>query len=235
MNIKTAPFDNNDVRLALKYAIDREEILKKILLGHGTVGNDNPIAKSIKYAIDPKPVYSYDPEKARFHVKKAGLSTLKVDLSVADAAFPGAIDAGVLYKAQAAKAGIDINVVREPNDGYWDNVWQHKPWSACYWNGRATCDWMFSTAFTPNAAWNDTKWDNPRFTQLMVAARAETDDKKRAAMYAEMQQLVHDQSGDIVLAFNNYVNAHSKKVAHGQVGHLWDDDGNKIAERWWSA
>ena len=40
MRSKTAPFDNPDLRKALKYAIDREEMLEKILFGHGVVGND---------------------------------------------------------------------------------------------------------------------------------------------------------------------------------------------------
>ena len=41
-----APFDNNDVRLALKYAIDREALVETILRGHGTVGNDHPIGST---------------------------------------------------------------------------------------------------------------------------------------------------------------------------------------------
>lgn len=35
------PYDNNDVRLGLKYALDREEQVKKILKGYGSVGNDH--------------------------------------------------------------------------------------------------------------------------------------------------------------------------------------------------
>ncbi len=38
-----APFDNNDLRMALKLAIDREEMVKKILAGYGSIGNDTPI------------------------------------------------------------------------------------------------------------------------------------------------------------------------------------------------
>ena len=63
--------------LALKWAIDRKELVDKILLGYGTPGNDNPIAPSIKYATNPEPVYQYDPDKAKFHLKKAGLETLE--------------------------------------------------------------------------------------------------------------------------------------------------------------
>jgi peptide/nickel transport system substrate-binding protein len=237
MHVDVAPFDNVDVRLALKYALDREEIVKKIFLGHATAGNDNtiPPPPSIKYAVDPPPRFAYDPEKAKYHLQKAGLSSLTVDLSVADAAFVGAVDTAILYKEQAARAGIDINVVREPNDAYWDNVWLKKPWCASYWGGRPTCDWMFSTAYAADAAWNDTHWKNPRFNELLILARAETDEQKRAGMYAEMQQLLHDDGGLIVLVFNNIVSAHSKTLAHGEIAGNWENDGMKIAERWWLA
>jgi peptide/nickel transport system substrate-binding protein len=237
MDVNAKPFDNVDVRTALKYAIDREEIAKKIFLGHAKPGNDNPIPPppSIKFAIDPTPKYSYDPEKAKFHLKKAGLETLKVDLSVADAAFNGAVDAAVLYKEAAAKAGIDINVVREPNDGYWDNVWLKKAWCASYWGGRPTIDWFFSTVYAAGAAWNETHWDNKRFNELLIQARGETDDKKRAGMYAEMQQLVHEDGGVIVIVFNNYVDAHTKKLAHGDIATNWEVDGFRLPERWWFA
>ena len=70
-------------------------------------------------------------------------------------------------------------MVREPDDSYWNDVWLKKPWVASYWNGRPTCDWMFNTAYAADAAWNDTHWKNPRFNELLVAARSETDDKKR--------------------------------------------------------
>jgi len=235
MDVNAKPFDNVDVRTALKYAIDRDDIVKKIFLGHGTVGNDNPIAPVVKFAIDAQPKFTYDPDKAKAHLKKAGLSNLKVDLSVADAAFNGAVDCAVLYKEHAAKAGIDINVVREPNDGYWDNVWLKKAWCASYWGGRPTCDWMFSVVYAADAAWNETHWKNPHFNELLVAARAQTDEKKRAAMYQEMQQLVHDDGGVIVLVFNSYVSANSKKLAHGDIAPNWEVDGFRLPERWWFA
>ncbi len=205
MNVTVAPFNDVNVRLALKYAIDRKAIVDKVFYGHGTPGNDNPIAPTIQFAIDPQPSHAYDPEKAKSYLKKAGLDSLKVDLSTADAAFAGAVDAALLYKDSAAKAGIDINVIREPDDGYWDNVWMKKPWCMSYWNGRPTADWMFATAYADDAAWNDAFWKHPKFNELLKAARSETDQKKRAAMYAEMQQIQADDGGNVVIMFNNYV------------------------------
>ena len=69
----TAPFDNNDLRLALKYAIDREEMVQKILMGYGTVGNDTPINKAYPLFTEIEQ-REYDPDKAAFHYKKSGHS-----------------------------------------------------------------------------------------------------------------------------------------------------------------
>jgi peptide/nickel transport system substrate-binding protein len=236
MNTTVAPFDNKDVRLALKYAINRKEIVDKVLYGHGSPGNDNPIAPGVPFAIDPTAKHTYDPDKAKFHLKQAGLSSLKVDLSAADAAFAGAVDAALLMKESAAAAGIDINVIREPDDAYWDNVWMKKPWCMSYWSGRPTPDLMFTTAYASDAAWNDSFWKNARFDELLVQARSETDQKKRTAAYAEMQELVAEDGGVVVLMFYNYVGAHAPTVAHPDVvAPNWDVDGMKITKRWWFA
>jgi peptide/nickel transport system substrate-binding protein len=235
MNVTAKPFDNPDVRNAIKFSIDRAEILEKVFSGHGVVGNDNPIAPTVKFAVDPEPKHVYNPEMAKSLLKKAGLDTLAFDLSVAESAFTGAIDAALLWKEKAKACGIDINVIREPEDSYWDNVWLKKTFVASYWAGRPTCDWMFTTAYAAEAAWNDTFWKNPRFNELLVAARGETDEAKRAAMYAEMQQLVHDDGGLVNMVFNTFVDVHSNVLAHGDTAANWPLDGMKIAERWWFA
>ncbi|MBG1233568.1 ABC transporter substrate-binding protein [Aestuariivirga litoralis] len=235
MHVDSAPFDKLEVRQAIKYAIDRQELVDKVLYGYGTPGNDNPISTSMKYAINPEPVYTYDPDKAKSLLKKAGLENLKVDLSASDAAFAGGVDSALLMAEQAKKAGIEINVVREPNDSYWDNVWLKKPWCLCYWGGRPVADMFLSVSLAADAAWNDTNWKNPRFNELLIAARAETDEKKRAAQYAEAQQLVHDDGGQVVLMYNNFVGAMSTKIGHNEFNSDFDDDGGYCWERWWMA
>jgi peptide/nickel transport system substrate-binding protein len=104
---------------------------------------------------------------------------------------------------KAKAAGIEINVVREPNDSYWDNVWLKKPWSLCYWGGRPTADAFLSISLAADAAWNDTNWKNPRFNELLLAARAETDDVARA-MYL-MQAICSNQGGTIIPMFASYI------------------------------
>ena len=72
MMTDVAPYDNNDVRLALKYAVPREQMVKTILRGYGSVGNDHPIAPIQKYYAKELPQRQYDPEKAKYHLKKTG-------------------------------------------------------------------------------------------------------------------------------------------------------------------
>ena len=230
------PFGNVHVRQALKYAVDRQEMVDKILLGHGAVANDHPIGPANQYYAADLPQLAYDPDKAKFHLKKAGMDSLNVNLSASDGAFPGAVDAAQLYQASAKTAGININVVQEPADGYWSNVWLKKPWVASYWSGRATEDWMFSTAYETGVPWNDSHWENARFQELLHKGRAELDSDKRRAIYHEMQALMSAEGGTIIPMYANYVDAASAKLAHGpKLGNLWQMDGSRLIERWWFA
>ncbi|WP_306115374.1 MULTISPECIES: ABC transporter substrate-binding protein [unclassified Roseovarius] len=233
MSTNQAPFDDNNVRQALKYAINREEMVEKILFGYGSVGNDVPVGQGQLYFNKELEQKTYDPDKAKFFLKEAGLDSLEVSLSAADAAFAGAVDAGVLFQNSAKAAGIDLKVVREPNDGYWSDVWMKKPFSAVYWSGRPVQDQMFATAYSCGAAWNDSFWCHDKFEKLMVEARAELDPAKRQAMYYEMQDIVSNQGGVIIPMFANYVFATSKKIATPEsFGSNWDMDGERWAERW---
>ncbi len=230
-----APYDNNDLRLALKYAVDREEMLQKIVKGLGEVGNDSPVGPANIYraTADEMPQRPYDPEKAKFHLKKAGMEGAQLKLHLADTAFEGAVDAGQLYAESAAKAGISIEVVREPDDGYWSNVWLVKPWCGSYWGGRPTEDWVFSQIYSSGADWNESRWEHERFNKLLIEARGELDTVKRRNLYVEMQRIVHAEGGSVIPLFMAYTHAASTNVVlPEQMASNWELDGHKNAERW---
>ena len=236
MRTDMPPFDDNNIRMAMKHAIDREDILKTILRGYGEVGNDHPISRLNQFYAKELPQRKYDPDKAKFYLKKAGMSEFKIDHHVANVAFEGTVDAALLFKQHAIKANIDINVIRSPNDGYWSNVWMNKPFTAAYWSGRPTEDWMFSDAYAAGAAWNETFWNNKRFNELLKKGRIELDPAKRREIYVEMQRLVHDEGGEIVFAFAADLHAASAKLhVPEKVAANWEFDGFKIVERWWFA
>ena len=238
MRTDTAPFDNNDVRLAVKNIINREEWFEKIIFGYGEIGNDNPIGPANIYraTTEELPQRIYDPDKAKYHLKQAGMENLTIQFHAAETAFSGAVNAGQLMQESARPAGIDIELVREPDDGYWSNVWMNKAFSACYWSGRPTENWIFSQIYAADASWNDTFWKHPRFNELLVQARAELDAAKRREMYVEMQRIVHNEGGVCLPLFQADTMAHSDKVFVPEViGNNWELDGHKHAERWWFA
>jgi len=229
------PYDNNDVRMGLKLAINRKQVLQQVFRGYGILGNDHPIAPSQRYYASELPQRHYDPDKAKYYIKKAGLLDHTFDLFVSDAAFSGAVDTAVLYRESAAKAGIKIRVVREPVDGYWSNVWMKKPWTFSFWGGRPSEDWMFTIGYAEGANWNESHFKNKRFNQLLRAARAELDEKKRREMYVEMQRIVRDEGGSVIPVFYNLLMAVRSNVMFDHVAGNFDYDGLRCAERWWFA
>ena len=150
---------------------------------------------------------------------KSGHDGSPIVLRVADGAFPGAVEAAQLYQQSAAAAGIPLEIKREPNDGYWSDVWNVQPFCASYWGGRPVQDQMYSTAYLSSADWNDTRFNSPQFDELLLSARAELDLGKRKGIYSEMAHIMRDEGGLICPMFNDYVDGLSDKVQG------WEKDG----------
>ncbi|ARE83436.1 Twin-arginine translocation pathway signal [Roseovarius sp. TM1035] len=230
----TAPFSDVRVRTALKLAMNRDEIIEKIAFGAATKGNDFHLSPVQPYWPEDIPQREYDPDQAKSLLKEAGQEGLSVNLSVAESVYTGAVDMCVLYAEQAKAAGIDIKVVREPSDGYYSDVWLKKPFSAVSWGARPTPDVMFTLAYKNDAAWNESRWQNERFNELLLKAKAELDQTLRAEMYREMCLLMRDDGGTLLPFFNNWVYARGKGVKRPeQVAASWGCDGARAASRWW--
>jgi len=212
MHCDKAPFDNNDLRMALKLAVNREEMVEKILGGMGSVGNDFPINAAYPLFDDSIPQRMYDPAAAAEHYKKSGHDGSPIILRTAPGAFPGAVEAAQLFQATANAAGIPLQVQLEPDDGYWSNVWNVQPFCASYWGGRPVQDQMYSTAYLSTADWNDTKFKDPAFDATLIAARGETDPVKRKAMYTELANTLRDTGGLILPMFNDWVEGRRAEV-----------------------
>lgn len=234
MRTDMEPYDNNHVRMALKLGIDREQIVNTILRGYGYVGNDHPLSRNNRFFDEDLEQHEFDPDKARWHLEQAGMEGLQVRLHAADAAFVGSVQAATLFRETAAEAGIDLQPVRAPDDGYWSDIWMNEAFTAVYWGGRVTEDWAFSTTYLCGADWNDAFWCNERFDQLVRDARAELDENKRAEMYSDAQRILRDEGGTIIPMFADFVHGLRDRVQHdGDVSGMWVLDGHKWCERWW--
>ena len=95
---------------------------------------------------------------------------------------------------------------------------------------------MYTTAYYSKADWNDTRFFNEKFDQMLLAARSELDEAKRKQMYADMGMLVRDEGGLILPMFNDFIDASGAK-AGGFNPHPAGEmmDGYALAECWLSA
>lgn len=107
--IQTANVPDAKVRQALVYAIDREQILNQLLMGHGEIV-DGFLSSASPYFDESITPLSYDPEKAKQLLQEAGwdgTKTLKFYVSAGDTAF---VNAAQVMTAQWAAVGIKAEV-----------------------------------------------------------------------------------------------------------------------------
>ena len=225
--------EDHTSRSASKWGVRRQEIVDKVLGGFATVGNDLPLARNQKFYNDAQPQREFDPDKAKWHLKQAGLDGIELTFHTSDGAFAGAVDMGVLMQQSLAEAGIDITVKREPADGYWSEVWMTDPWVASYYNGRPTADRMLTSQYGSGPKWDATYFNNAEFDALLTQARAAPDEAKWRELYFEAQRLLWEDGGVLVVAFVNILIAASDRMGHGGVGVSRRLDDARLARRWW--
>ncbi|MDE2262624.1 MAG: ABC transporter substrate-binding protein [Gammaproteobacteria bacterium] len=206
------PTGNPDFVLAMKYLLDREEILRAVFLGHAVLANDQPVPPSSRYFNPQIPQRVHDPDRARFHLRRADLPSGARLAMYASPAAELSVEIAALIQDSASRVGLDLAVDRVPPDGYWSNQWRKHPLTFGNVNPRPTVDMLFSTFFKSDSPFNECGWKNARFDQLLLAARSERDDEKRKQMYWEMQAIVHDQCGLAIPAFNSILDGLDRRL-----------------------
>ena len=217
---------------AMKLLLDREQIKSAIFRGFARVGNDHPIAPGARFYNADLPQRAYDPEKAKFLLKKAGMENISMPLMCSPAA-TGSVDIAVLLQQSAKEAGLKLDVNRLPADGYWSNHWAKHPLSFGNINPRPNADMLFSQFFQSSAPWNESGWKNDQFDQLLILARGETDEAKRGKMYADLQTLVHEHSGIGIPVFISNIDGVDQRVKGYGTNPLGGFMGYMFSEQVW--
>ena len=195
----------------MKYLFNREQLLKSIQLGRGVVANDQPIAATNRFYYKGLPQRPYDPEKAKWHLQKANLGSAPIPV-VASPAATNSVEMALVMQYAAKQIGLNLDVKRMPADGYWSTHWAKHPVSFGNINARPSADLALTLFFKSDAQWNEAGWKNEKFDQLLVAARGETDQAKRAQMYADMQVMVHNEGGIGIPMFISSLDGHNSKL-----------------------
>jgi len=210
MQCDTPPFDDNRVRLALKYCQDREQFLDVMLGGYGSVANDCPVAPWVEYGID-EPPREQDIPKARQLLEDAGYGDgldLELHTSTTMDEYPVM---AALFKEMAAEAGVNITIKSRPAEGYWSEVWMQEPFVCSSWAGR-NADEALTVKYLSTAEWNDTSYRNEDFDQLIRRARETVDYEERKALYRQAQKIIIDDGGDLIPVFRDALTATGPNV-----------------------
>ena len=194
MIVTEPPFDNLLLRQALKKVVDAEEMIAISGQGHGTPTCNIVIWPIDQYYVPQK--CSQDIEGARALLTEAGYPDgITLELSSSNNR-PSWESQAIVYKEQAAEAGITIEIVQRPADAFWSDVWMVEPFIVESWRQRWADDHLGLQARC-GSQWNDHFWCSPEFDALQDQARATIDFDTRKALYQQAAQVMADEGGVI--------------------------------------
>jgi peptide/nickel transport system substrate-binding protein len=196
------PWTNNDVRLAVKKVQNRQKILDQAYFGEGLLGHDTH-ASPVHPEWAPIDVPEYDPEGAKALLAQAGQENLSFKISVGTGWTD--IVAYVENLAEDAKAaGINIELDTMPNNAYWD-LWTETPVGVTPWTHRPLAVMVLPLAYIAGpdgkpVAWNESRWVDEEFTQVLLQAQGTLDVEARRALMEKLETIQRDR-GSIGIAW----------------------------------
>ncbi|CAN3977905.1 ABC transporter substrate-binding protein [Kitasatospora purpeofusca] len=194
MRTADGPFADPRVREALKLAVDRDAMVKQVLSGYGTVGNDilgtgDPaLAKDI-------PQRTRDLAKAKQLLADAGFDTAKTYDLVTTEDIAGLAESATLFATQAREAGVKINVVKQDSKIFWDATWLKAPLYTTYWGTNDSVVFFASKTMLSDAGQNESGWNEPSFDEAYRQAMGTVDATERGKLLHRLQEIEFAGSG----------------------------------------
>ncbi|MCO6453355.1 MAG: ABC transporter substrate-binding protein [Caldilineales bacterium] len=196
-----APGSDPKVIQAFKLATDRAAINDLVTLGFGAVGRDSPIGPlyTSYYTEDP-PLPARDPEAARALLAEAGYENgLQLDLHVPDSGDRPALAA--ILKEQWAEAGIDVNLLVEPESVYYgDNGWLEVDLGITGWGSRPIPQFYLDVMLKCDAIWNESHFCDEEFEKAATTAGTTLDEAERVQAYHDIQSIMVER-GPVIIPY----------------------------------
>jgi peptide/nickel transport system substrate-binding protein len=186
---------------AMKLATDRQAIFETVTLGLGAVGRDSPIGPLFsRYYSEAVPIPPRDPAAAQALLAEAGYADgLNLDLHVPDSG--DRPDLAVVLKEQWAEAGINVNVIVEPESVYYgDAGWLEVDLGITGWGSRPTPQFYLDVMLVSDAQWNESRFSDEEFDRLATLAGSTLDEQERIDAYQEIQRILIER-GPIVIPY----------------------------------
>ncbi len=221
MRVDLKPWTDNRVRTALKLCQHREKILALAYFGQGVQGQDVHVSpKHPEYC--PIDTPKYNPEKAKQLLKEAGYPNgVNVDLAVGSG-WKEIVRYAEILKEDAAPAGFKINIKTMPNSQYWEK-WTEVALGITTWAHRPIGTMVLNLGYTADedgkpAAWNETRWVDKEFSELLSRANGTLDIDKRRKIFCKLEKIQQDR-GSIGNAFWINVWTITRKRVQGVKAH----------------
>ncbi|MCH2516433.1 MAG: ABC transporter substrate-binding protein [Dehalococcoidia bacterium] len=192
----TEPFTDARIRRAVRIATDRQALIDLVLgPGGGIVTCDHPVWTGDQYRASfdcPQQI-----DEAKRLLAEAGYPDgIEFDMTTSNID-PRFVPLAEAYQQQVAKAGIKVNIVMAPADGYWSEVWMKETVVNTMW-GQRPADQILNEDWRSGAPWNETYWNSADFDKLLDQARQELDFEKRKALYHRLQRILYEEGGSFI-------------------------------------
>ncbi|MGH3666261.1 MAG: ABC transporter substrate-binding protein [Egibacteraceae bacterium] len=214
-NHQREPFDDQQVRQALAYGIDRESVTVAAKFEAATV-NQTAIPPSSPFASDYAP-YTYNPDRARALLDDAGVDDLQMALMVTDE-YPETVQAAQVISSNLADIGVDTEI-RTLDFATWLDEQGKGNFDAFIlgWLGNIDPDDFYYAQHVTDGAFNFHGYANPEADRLLNAAREETDEGERKRLYDEAVELIVDDVSYLYLYNPDVVQAWSPDLSGYEV------------------
>lgn len=211
MAIDQEPFTDARVRQAMRLIVNREEMVQRVLSGHGRVANDMYGVFDPCYPAD-FPQREQDIEQARALLAEAGQEDLTIELFAPDDT-AGLAEMAAAFADQAEQAGVTVNVRVLDGGTYWGEEYTQRTFATSFWGTRPYLN-QVQVGSLRTATYPETHWppEDSNFEELYLQALVETDDDARCEIIRQMQQQEYDEGGFIIPVFNNLLDAHTAQV-----------------------
>ena len=230
MATEAAPLDSPDLRAALKYAVDRDALVKTLFNGYGARGADHPVPPGDPYFNSELPPRRHDPDRAAAALRKAGFGgALRLEACEGSRAS----DFARACAGPCAASGVKVDAHASPSDRFWEQIWLKAPFVANEWAGRSSALEHLMLVYGSAGPLNETRWSNERFDKLIAQARMETDEARRKPLMWEMQTLLANDGGAVIPVFRDWLDARQDRVG-GLLPHSGGELANGyVLERAW--
>jgi peptide/nickel transport system substrate-binding protein len=208
MRVDQAPFNDVNVRQAMRLLVDRPQLINSALDGFATVGADVSSPYDPNY--DPSLHRSQDISQAKFLLKKAGHENLTVQLVTSPVA-TGTVAMSTVLQQQARAAGVTINLKQVDPTTFFGPNYLHWTFSQDFYNYSPYLA-QVAQSLLPTSPFNETHWSLPHYIDLNKQANATANASTRKQIEHEMQMIDFNEGGYIIPAFIAALDAYSTKI-----------------------